>query len=325
MSHSVLLLVPLLVLPVVLLLGFAGCVGEDAVQQAEAQGKEEGQKAAADAAAAQAAQAAAAAAAQKAAAQYDNVILADPNLVAYWRLGELQPDDVTAKDSAPGHLNGEYKNLLGVSRGQAGALSLAKDPNDKAPEFDGVQGFVEVPYQVLLNPPLDFSIEAWARPTGTPPQAEVVLGSYELDASGTCVRGFVLEVVPDATGLLARATLGSGTGSIVVEASFGDGSEHDGWRHMVVTYNTGARSLKLYVNADNGIPRSELPSSTSPAPALYAPNQSTPLRIAAGHADQPTMGTPADFFKGRIDEVALYRATLTGPTIRNHFLAAITP
>jgi hypothetical protein len=337
MSASTIVAMLLLLLPVFLLFPFAGCTGED--YELKAHEAEEratvAQKAADDLNkkiaqdAKDKADADAAAAAAAKALLYENQVNANPNLVSQWRLNELETGNVTALDSAPtAPLNGVYQFLQGMSRGEAGALT-AKDINDKAVEFKGTQGFVEVPPNALRNPPFSFSVELWLLPKGTATQPQVVLSSYELDATGKVVRGYVLDVLRVPT-LQVRARLGNGAGFTSLEASLGDGLDRGGWRHVVLTYNAPTSAAMLYVNADDGKADAELPNPTSPAAVTYSAvvmPAATPLRIAAGQvevaaAGGAAIGTVGQFFEGRIDEVALYRTALDGSTIQNHSKAA---
>src|SRR4029079_1710937 len=105
-------------------------------------------------------------AAQKAARAYEAVVIAYPHLASYWRLSGGEDGTAAAKDSAPDQpQDGEYKNAGGggVERSVPGVLSLVNEATDKAAQFDGTHGYVEVPHNVLLNPPLEFSVEAWIR------------------------------------------------------------------------------------------------------------------------------------------------------------------
>jgi hypothetical protein len=84
----------------------------------------------------------------------------------------------------------------------------------------------------------------------------------------------------------------------------------------------------LYVNSDLAAPRATLPSPAAPAPVFYVSNVAAPLRIAAGNVDLPSPGPAAGrFFKGRVDEVALYRKPLSGSAVQAHFrrATALTP
>jgi hypothetical protein len=328
MTESLLLLMGLLALPVISLFAFAGCVGDEAALTKE---RDDARKALDDEKKKDEEEKVAQQAAQEA-AKYENVVKSESILVSYWRLDELETGDTTANDSAPtGPLNGEYKFLQGISRGQAGAMTF-KDANDKAAQFRGTQGFVEVPYNGFRNPPFSFSVELWLLPEGTSTQQQVVIGSYELDADGNVARGFVLDVLRTPT-LRVRARLGSDTDSTSIEADLGDGLLHGGWRHVVMTYNGATKSVALYVNADDGKADAQLPTPTSPSPVSYKAitNTSMPLRIGAGQIESTLavlpggaspLGSVGLYFEGRLDEVALYRDVLDGATVKKHFGAA---
>jgi hypothetical protein len=326
-TESLMLLIPFLVLPVILLFAFAGCTGEDpeliAARDAAEKKLADEQKQQADEEKQHAA--------DQEAAKYENIVKSESILVSFWRLDELETGSTIAKDSASvGPLDGEYKFLQGISRGQTGALALFKDPNDKAAQFKGTQGFVEVPYNGFRNPPFSFSVELWLLPEGTSTQPQVVIGSYELDPMGNVVRGFVLDVLRAPT-LRIRARLGNDTDFTSLEAGLGDGSQHAGWRHVVMTYSGATKTLMLYVDADTGKADAQLPTPSAPAPVQFKAitNTAMPLRIGAGQLEvatgspgTPPPGTVGLFFEGRIDEVALYRDVLEGATIKKHFGAA---
>jgi hypothetical protein len=320
--ETLILVIALLVFPIVVIFGFSGCVGDEAQitqlqeQKKDLEDKLKDEQAKVGAAVDQDKKDEAA----KEAKKYHNVVKAEPNLVSHWRLSEGEVGNAVAVDSAPDMpMDGEYKNLPGISRNVPGALALVADPADKSAEFDGAQGYVEVPYHLLLNPPLDFSIEVWINPMGTPAEAQVVVGSYDLD-NGKVVRGYVLETEMSPAPLV-RARVGFGSDATTIEASLGDGTEHGGWRHVVLTYENVAKQLKLYVNADNGIPDKEMGGTTGP-PVFFVSNSNKPLRFAAGIGG--AAGAASQFFKGRIDEVSLYRAALDGAKIRTHFLAGVS-
>ncbi len=316
--ETLILAIAILVLPIVIVFGFSGCVGEDPriaeleKEKKEVEDKLKDEKDKVGKAIEQDKKDEEA----KLAKKYENVVKAEPNLVSHWRLSEGEGNAV-ALDSAPDDPRpGEYKNLPGIQRTVQGALALVADTNDKAAQFDGVQGYVEVPYHLMLNPPLDFSVEAWINPTGTTADPQIVVGSYDIDAAKV-VRGYVIEVEMSPAPLV-RARIGFGSDATAIEASLGDGTEHGGWRHIVITYDNVAKQLKLYVNSDDGAPDKEMGGTTGP-PVFFVSNSSKPLRIAAGVGGAG--GAASQFFKGRIDEVALYRAALDGLRVRAHFLA----
>lgn len=333
MSESIVMLVPLLVLVASMLFPVIGCTGEDP-DLAYDRGKKEGEqagRAAGEQAGEQKGKAEAEKEQQAQAEQekYFNVIAKEPHLMSYWRLSEGETGGTAALDSAPGLPNnpGEYKNSAGggVSRAVPGILSIITDTGDQCAEFDGIKGYVEVPHDPAINPPLDFSLECWIRPAALTVQPQVVLALYEVDPSGNLTRGAVLEVHVDVGGTnRIRGRVGYQTGFTAIEASLESGSEHDGWRHIVLTYSNAEKSLKLYVNADNGAPDAQMPPAAGGTPVFYVANTSMPLRIAAGQTEQPAPSpAPAQFFQGRIDEVALYNWPLDGATVKDHFLRGV--
>lgn len=333
MTTILLVLVPLLVLPVVLLFSFAGCTGldpeltraegkaegiaigtEQGKQEGIAQGRAEGEKIGTDAANAAAAAAAAAAAEAK---KYHNIVRAVPaeDLRGYWRLDDAGVEAVDIHTGVPAdRKNGAYVDPAAVDRSLPGALSVGQDPSDRAAAFDGT-GYVEVPWYMWLNPHVDLTVEAWVRPDPTIASREVVIGSFT-EADGALVSGFSLEIVMMPTPTVV-ARIGNPGAETTVEAALGDGLERDGWRHVVMTYKQKDWCLRLYVNADNGMPDE---SEGSPAdPAVYVPNGTEKLRIGAGPGPAPVRP-----FHGRIDEVAVYGMTLEGHRVQAHFKAAIS-
>src|SRR4030095_11249083 len=77
--------------------------------------------------------------------------------VSYWRLDETS--GTSATDSTGGR-TGTYTG--GDTLNPTGALS---DGADNAGSTNGTTGYVAVPYAAALNP-AQFTLEAWAKPTG---------------------------------------------------------------------------------------------------------------------------------------------------------------
>lgn len=269
-------LVPLLVLPVVLLMAFAGCFLDD-TGTGVAQGP------------------------------YHDSVQGEPGLVSYWRLEE--PGGPVANDSQGGQ-HGTY-GASGVTFGQDGAIQ-PKDPTDKSAKFDGAAGHVEVGFDGALNPD-SFSLEAWANPEGpVTGEQRVVLSSRHEE--GDVRRGFELLINP-AGDWVAR--VGSGVAGEDWQTVSTDVGTSDalggGWRHLVVTYDGTANTLRLYVNSA---------LTESPGAVTHSKNASKPLRIGAGL----TEAAAGNFFTGRIDEVAVYNLALSKEHVSTHFAAAfLTP
>jgi hypothetical protein len=340
MIEAIIFVLPLLVLAIILLFPFIGCTGEspeltqakeqiekqqDEIDNLKDQIQKDIDKDQADAAAA-----AKAAADAIEAGKYHNIVFSESDLVAYWKLDEALAGTTVANDSGPGPKhNGEYKLVQGMWFGQDGALSPTRHPTNMAVEFLGAQGYVEVPYHDLLNPPQDFSIEFWVRPP-IPPEpltaSQVIIGSYELNATGQLVRGYVVELMP-GTPVSLRARVGDGSGANEISTTLTEATLNEGWHHVVLTYEGAPilQRLRLYVNALDTKYDQELSPATG-TPVGYKANLNTKLRIGAGQIEQPNSppAVAASFLKARLDEVSLYRKAMDGNSVQKHFLAGIT-
>nr|WP_243846251.1 LamG domain-containing protein [Rhizomicrobium palustre] len=251
------------------------------------------------------------------------MISATPNLVAYWRLSEGAVADVVAKDSGPNKKDGEYKNPVGVTRSVLGALSLGPDAGDLAAEFDGTQGYVEIPFDPLINPQVYFSLELWVRPPDNPIARHVIAGAYELDGTGKLLHGYVLDHIP-GTPPKFRIRLGTNNVAAPVALAFdyGDGLDFDKWRHIVVVYDGSISTLSAYVNCKDGKPVATIASMPG-KPVVLQGNQTSLTRLGVGFDEKPHPAPVLGFFyKGRIDEVALYNGALSGATVQAHFKKA---
>ena len=294
MTGSMLLLVPLLVLPIVVLFAFAGCdkvFGIDYVPPP---------------------------------LPYDDSIIGETGLLSYWRLDDQGNE---ALDSAPDMpQNGTYS--ASAARAQPGVLqSLGDDPNDLATDFDGSSASVDVPSSMLVNPMQGFSLEAWIKPdlsVLSPGVLYIVAGSFEY--APPTLTGFALGIVaptnpqnvpqpPEATAFVLAGETGGANINVLLDPNAGDG-----WYHLVMTYSkTGAgpslsSSFVLHVN---GSDRSfELPTTTDYFPVPMG--SASPFRIGGPSVPAPNMA----FFKGAVDEVALYNVPLTASQVKAHFDAA---
>ncbi|HEV3352396.1 MAG TPA: LamG domain-containing protein [Acidimicrobiales bacterium] len=271
---------------------------------------------------------------------YPKLILEEntKSLHGYWRFLEPAPvlAGVTkAKDSrttAPQN-SGTYQG--GVTAGADGALRQGSDPADVAAAFNGTDAFVEFAYTPFLNPAADFTIEAWIRPEPlTPGASGVIVGSY----TETPVKwGFVLEVVQvDATHMNAQVRIGeASTAYKSLSVSLGDGTAIGGWRYVVATYATQPSPvLSLFVIAGPSSFNDHLPHPGDLDPnyqPVVVTTTSPPMRIGAGW-NEPSQTAPGLFFKGRIDEVAIYDKAMvpdsTDPnvhfTIQHHYAVGTT-
>jgi hypothetical protein len=117
--------------------------------------------------------------------QYKTDITTHPKLVSYWRLGEA-PGATTAADSKDGNA-GTYTG--GVTLGQPG---LVVNDSDTAAQFDGSTGFVKVPHNDdSLNPP-KFTIEALVSVAGGDGQFRAVVSARDVVQPAGSTHGFIV-------------------------------------------------------------------------------------------------------------------------------------
>lgn len=237
---------------------------------------------------------------------YETVVAAD-NPVSYWRLNESS--GTTANDRTDGNA-GTIEG--GVTLGQSGALVTDAAHPNSAMTFDGATGdiFKSSPATAWnLDITGDITLEAWIKPAAPlasgPSQTILQKGSgfggdlnyqYRLQLyQGNQWRGCVY----------AEGTGGTTVDHCVLAPTPPPPSTTD-WTHLVLT--RGGNTLTLYVN---GV-------VTGPPDTATTGNLQTKkggLRIGrAGTSD-----TPPGFFKGGIDEVAIYSTALTAAQVQRHY------
>jgi Concanavalin A-like lectin/glucanases superfamily len=218
---------------------------------------------------------------------YKDTVL-DSGPVSYWRLGEAA--GTSAADSK-GTNTGTYTN--GPTLAQPGALA---GESDTSAGFDGSNDYVNVPYTAALNP-AQFTVEAWAQPTGSGNWYEV---ASSWSNSGARWTGYALEINPSNNWVTYL-----GDGSHTEPLAVGPARILNTWTHVAATYD-GA-TLRLYVNGT-------LAASTSTT--FYAANNSpVPFQIGTEYAN----GTRSAFFAGIIDDVAVYNRALSATEIQLHY------
>ncbi len=261
---------------------------------------------------------------------------AGKSLRGYWRFNDPAPllPGITKAldfDRTTQPQDGVYQG--GVTNSAEGVLRQGSDSADIAATFNGTDALVEFPYTGILNPAADFTLEAWIRPEPlTPGASAVILGSYTV----TSRRGFVLEVVQvDPTHMNAQVRLGEAAATFrTVTAPLGDGTAIGGWRYVVATYaTTPSPVLTLYVLAGAGSATDKAPHPGEQNPNYKAVKVSEmpPFRIGAGW-NEPSQTNPGLFFKGRIDEVAIYDKAMEADnadpsvhfTVLHHYKVATT-
>jgi hypothetical protein len=219
-------------------------------------------------------------------ADYAARVLAD-RPVRFYRLGEAA--GTVAIDSGLNRADGTY--LGGVTLGAAGALS--GDP-DKAATFGGANGYVNLPSLDLQN--RSFTIEAWIKPSASsPPATQTYFGAYR--SPGTT--GLIFNCRVLSSGALAIGWGGAGdVTSPANTITFG------AWNHTAIAYDYHTDSTRVYVNGLQV-------ASSAGGPFI---GEWPVLNIGRG-------AFGGDYFKGEIDEVALYWAALSADQVADHYAA----
>jgi hypothetical protein len=299
---------------------------------------------------------------------YPGVVKATPDLVAYWRLGEPSTTPVpggAAIDEVGGYNGGYFKlnpastpDYARHSPPTTGTISLGVTPgllevppqeNDPCIYVDG--GFVQVPWDGHLNPP-QFSLEAWVSPEpGLAPQYYYCLAE-STGPSGLGSRktgwGLYLGPSPDNAGALVWQVwmvfnnkfnqVAVGKWDFLKDAG-NQVIPQTTLTYLVLTFD-GVHNLQLWVyfpNIGMDLDALETPYLNIVMPGFtFQPNDVSAngqgeFVIGAGSNLFPILGTPPQRlypFRGKIQEVALYKRDLSAPnntgvqtTLRQHEMA----
>jgi len=217
---------------------------------------------------------------------YQVAVLSD-SPSGYWRLGE-PPGTGTAGDRA-GPNSGTYLN--GPTLGVPGLI--ATDPGTAA-SFDGVGSYVSIPSSTGLAPASAVSVEAWIKPASIPSTgfASVVTKreSYSLQFNAARLEFTIMQ-----NGVRYRTQ--APVGAVVAGTAY----------HVVGTYD--GTTQKLYLNGSI--------VATTNRPGAVSVN-SNALTIAS-------WGGTKEFFRGVVDDAAVYPLALTAARIQAHYATAIGP
>ncbi|HEV7881302.1 LamG domain-containing protein [Bradyrhizobium sp.] len=330
MSTSLIVLLPVMLLGIVGMLCFAGCIlpaYEAAPPYTEYTGK---------------------------------TVLLNPAIIAYWPLREAADTDPASElisDNKGSYIDSTTAPSLypwlaysvgnppgpdilsadapgAIAFGQPGivkgdAVQPANDPAIVTPCVVVNGGYVDVPFNVKFIPLTSFTIEAWVRVDWSAKATHAnrfVLDSRDINP-GT---GFALfaRAEEDQPGVYSWAgMIGNGGTSAAGFTIVGiadpaitlSGTERPGGTtcYLALSYDGPSQTLTLYVNG------AQLDKVTS---AVYMPNSTQPLWIGAGAPYVPRRPQPADVvasplfpFVGAIQDVAIYSAALSSDVILRHF------
>lgn len=189
---------------------------------------------------------------------------------------------------------GNLANDLSENKNNATIEGVPKWVDGKygsALEFDGVTGCAKVPDSDSLDLTKDITIMAWLKRFGTYPN----MGFVTKVTFGTNNRSYELALNNDSPRFGFTTDGTANTWNTVIAKSVVPEKE---WTHATGTYD--GKTMKVYVNG-------ELSSSKSVALNIFSGNSALAL---ARH------GADAQYFKGVIDEVAIFNRALSDSEIK---------
>jgi hypothetical protein len=215
---------------------------------------------------------------------YRATVMADGPL-GYWRLGE-SPGTTRAHDET-GNFDGTY--MGNCTLGVPGVVA-----NETAVHFNGTDCTVDLGDHFEFTGISPFSIEAWVKPA-TPQPEFVHVFTREVRATSP-ISGYALLFDDPTSAAVERAVSANNrkTGGAAVPLG--------AFAHVVATYD--GSQLRVYVN---GIPAGGGAADATPMPAMSV------------HAFIGSAGGGDNFFKGDIDEVAVYGKALGAGQVQGHF------
>ncbi len=231
--------------------------------------------------------------------QYRGVAMADAP-AAYWRLGESEGPALASEVGGP-EQSATYQPSSSSGLATTGAFGPS---DDMALRFDG-KNTARLPSEVVAGT-TDLSAEMWFR---TVKHSAVLLGFQNVPAGQTATSWrSVLNI--DGAGKLRgafRLSGDEGAKTIVSPGTVTDGR----WHHVVLSAAGSTQSLYL-----DGVKVGSLSGTLT--------EQSRPYTyLGGGYGSTDWMGLPAAtyYFDGDMDEVALYRTSLTADQVAAHYRA----
>ncbi len=201
---------------------------------------------------------------------------------AYYRLGDAV-DSTSATDSTGNENLGTFRNGIGLETTPA-----LIDDADSAAALDGVDDYLDVPDAAGLDLGDAFTLEAWIRPNGAGFTGQVIQ-----KGSG----GYGLRLTPTGALVLEKALTQD-----VATTQAGVSVPLDGlFHHVVATKNAAVARIFL-----DGVDVTAAGTNATVADTAIA------LQIGRTH-------TGANYFRGDLDEVAVYRGALPPVRVRGHY------
>ncbi len=213
----------------------------------------------------------------------------------YWRLNEASGP--TAADSSGNGRTGLYQGS--VVFGQAGAIAHDTNKAVRLAGTSGTDGYVTPQSTTTVTNPVTFSVELWFKTATTTGGKLIGFGSARTGTSGRYDRHIYMT---NAGRLVFGAWTGQAT-AITTTASYNNNVYH----HVVGTMGPGG--MALYVD---GVQVGANPNTVAQSYRGYWRVGGDQLN---GWPSRPT----SLFFKGTVDEAAVYPAPLSASQVSAHF------
>jgi hypothetical protein len=225
------------------------------------------------------------------------VVLADEPL-AYWRMG-IGAGVV----SIPNEVGGDNALVLQGSGHELGVTGALRDDADTALGFDGASGFAIATNarEFDFTERAPFTLECWARRlTGGASYFQHLLSNVAGSPGGR--NGYALYLLPEPAGTDTGRSAFEYDRPATETGLSGPVPDESAWTHFVATFD-GANA-RLYVNGTL--------ESTQPIDSAFAARTGP---FAVGRAANDAR----DYFKGAVDEVAVYPRALGVGDVAEHF------
>lgn len=215
-----------------------------------------------------------------------------PTMISYWKLNETLAS------------LGEYHDYVGFSDGQSidhepmpvtGIVGGAQQFNGSS---DKIKTFAENDFNFSTNS--SFTFEAWIKPDLSTSVAEQIIMERKPTNSNLAIN---LKLKSTQIIFLVRNTAGQ-----LYSAEATKNVYDNNWHHIVGVKDGSSKQLRLYV--DGVLVKTVATTYTS---GFISP---TPLGITIGYRNKTG---DESYFKGAIDEVAIYNSALSAALITQHY------
>lgn len=246
---------------------------------------------------------------------YDFSVLGD-NPSVYLRLNDAAPT-TEAVDATSFANDGVINNFSAGDFGAAGAFNVG---SNTAMTFDGVDNYIKIPSSSIVGgypaPSAKLSVEVWFKTEAGSTNGGVIFGVTAAPSTPSgpdAVNQFVPSIYVGNDGKLYASTIWHGATHLqtVSNNPVNDGN----WHHVVVTFNEKAGHQKLYLDGKLDATLTGLSQNSFASSYDYY--------LGTGYTSSWTSASGGwDYFKGGLDEFAIYNRALTANEVADHFAEA---